>query len=71
MGLKPITRGLKVRSGDSTSSETPAGCVDTPNALGNLLGALVLDFRVAFESWPTLPEAIRAVNLAMVKAAGK
>lgn len=63
--------GFQDRCQDSTSNETPTGCDDSPNALGGLLGALGPELAAVVEAWPTLPEAVRAGIVAMVRASGK
>ncbi|MCE9556742.1 MAG: hypothetical protein K8T91_25615 [Planctomycetes bacterium] len=56
---------------DSTSADSVPSCDDSQNALGGLLGVLTPELADVVKAWPTLPEAIRAGIVAMVKASGQ
>ena len=71
-----MTCGLGNRTGDSTTIENSNTCGTPQDQLGVLLGALAAEIAPAapdladlLTAWPTLPEALKAGIVAMVKAA--
>ena len=71
VGVEPTTNGLKGRCGESITSDSANTCDNPADPLGVLLGVLrseCPDLAAVVAAWPTLPDAVRAGIVAMVRA---
>ncbi|NOT01404.1 MAG: hypothetical protein HOP29_12335 [Phycisphaerales bacterium] len=77
-GLEPATVGLEIRGAESVTDGESTACAPTAETLGVLLGVFLPklaetdpELAAVVAAWPTLPDAIRAGIVAMVRASGR